>query len=180
MDFDDKLEKEYENHKIPKEISVYLIDQYAFLLNVDDTVDELEKCEGRYCRLLVRNKIRKNINSIVSSFLDYSTEDIINMDERYILSIIELIHDVTDYSSRIVEYTDSDNYMEMARLFDFMILHYTNSLCAKEAKREGLKYIARGIDYMDNRVDDTSGALRIFMSNKLKKLEEIKQLEKRK
>ena len=174
------LDEEYLNHEVPKEILPKIVNPYVLLLNIDDVVDELQKNESRYYRRLMKNGLHQRLNGLYEKlFNDSYMDDALELREKYLLDQVGFIDDTILFCSRIVEVIDEKNYLELARLFDFMTMHFASSMQAKETKLDGIDYALKGEGFIDNRFKDTSTELRVFMNKQLNGYEKQKQLEKK-
>ena len=172
----EEMEEEYKNHEVPEEIMDKLIDPFIFVMNIDDVLDELHKDESRCSKKLVSNDIKRGVNHLARYFVDVP-KDLLEKEHSYLSDEIKFIHDVMGYSSRIACYAEDENYLELAKLFDFMIMNYSETISSKESRLVGLEHARNGIEYIDFRAKDKSEVLRKFMDKELKTYENYKKLE---
>ena len=175
----EEMEEEYLEHEVPDEIMSKLVDHFIFLINIDDVIDELHKDEVRCSKRLIVNDVKRGLKRIAGYFADVDSE-LVEREKKYLDDELEFVYDVMDYSSQIASATDDENYMELARLFDFMIMNYSETISSKESRLVGIERARNGIEFIDFRYRDKSKELREFMDNKLQMYQKHKELEKTK
>lgn len=175
----DEMEEEYINHEIPDEIMSKLVDHFVFIMNIDESINALHKDEVRCSKRLLVNDVKRGVYKVAGYFADVDSE-LLDREKRYLEDELDFIYDVMDYSSEISNVTDEDNYLELARLFDFMVINYSEAISSKESRLIGIERARNGIEFVDFRFKDKSKELREFMDNKLQIYQKNKELEKTK
>lgn len=164
------LKERYAIHELPRCIKEKMVDDKVLVLNMEDNCLEFKKLQAKNKRQIVLNKLLQKIHP---SFNDY-----LKVDGIFLKEIDELYTNTINMINTLYPLVDSDNYMEIARLVDFILVLYSDNYNVIGFKRRSLKFNKRGIEYFDNRFEDTRGEIDEFFSEESKKFIKEKNLEK--
>jgi len=174
----EKLEKEYEKHELSEEFIQSIDSSTSLVLAIDDCVDEFNKTSSKLYNRLVGNSVRKDFNGLIGHVFSRLDSKYFELREKYLEEELILVQDMIALSNRMINDIDDNNYLEIAKLFDFLTIQYESSMEAKASKIEGLFYSTKGIEYVDFSKSDTSKDLVPFLHKKLSSFEKKKQLVK--
>ena len=166
-----KIEEEYKNYQVPEEVKEEITDPYALVLSVEGLVKQLEKDEKKVLRRRRRNRIAQDVYT--------SSREILFEEEKCLNESLELIDAFINYLISATETITDDNYEELIKLIDFMVTHYTGNQAFIEGKITSLEQYLNGINYIDNRHQDTRREVKEFLDQKIASMKKAKELEKK-
>ena len=170
----DKIEIEFEEYSVPDEIISKIQDQFSLIINIDDVLQELNKQGKRVSKKVFINGLLQDIYRT----LGLDSLDLLVKDGNILSEEFDLIDQNMLYCGQIAGIVDSDNYLEIAKMFDFIMYHYANNMQNLESRREGINYARKGIGYIDNRIFDTRSEIDKFVQNRVGSYQDKKKLEK--
>ena len=170
----ERIEKEFEEYVVSDEIISKIQDQYSLILNIDDVLQELNKQGKRVSKKIFINGLVQDVyRAIGLDGLDLLVKDGNLLSEEF-----DLIDQNMLYCGQVAGIVDSDNYLDVARLFDFIMYHFANNMHNLESRREGINFAKRGIGYIDNRVFDTRCEIDKFVQDRVDYYQDKKKLNK--
>lgn len=158
------IEEKYREHKIPEDLKEKMQDPYILVLNVDDVMKRLQSEERYTARRKKKNHLAQKIFR--------SEEELLKAEEDCYNSMLEIIDGYQDMLIGILEVLTEENFQEMVKLIDFMIVEYLNNKGNIAGRIEALNQSVAGFSYADYRYQYTYPELKEFV---LKKIEEEKQ-----
>ena len=172
------IKKEYSEHVCRLGTINSLKELQGWLLVAFDDIDENVKVlnsdyrANRNCMVLgsIRNLFPFLFEYEDVSFYEKDNKDV---QEAYIINKL-----YKNYFTQVFKYSTEDNYKEMARLADFMMMYYDKDSDYISNERDALEYIRKGYGYISNCDEDDSLAVHEFFITKLDKLSETKGIEK--
>lgn len=153
------IEEEYKEHVVPEEVSKELTDPYSLVLNIEFFIKELEKEERRVLRRKRRNRLAQRV------FI--SSKEILQEEETCYEEIVELIEELMDNYTEIAGELTEENFEEMLKLVDFLLVQYTNNKAFINGKIDSLEQAMNGITFIDNRNQDKREQVREFIKKRL-------------
>ena len=177
----EKIEIEFQKHKVPEDIQSRILDDTYLALNIGDIAKEYFKEEKRVKRLLIRNKfLQQLLNAYGCIGFNVSNHDqCLKEDEEYLTELIEHIEDHEDYLIEILEVLSKDNWQKMLKVLDFSVIHYASNYNYIQGNRKGLEYALSGIQYCDNRNQDTRKEFKEWFQKTMECEKNPKELEKK-
>lgn len=166
-----KIEEEYKNYQVPEEVKEEITDPYVFVLSIEEMVKQLEKDEKRVLRKRRRNRIAQDV--LVSS------RDILFEEGKCLNESLDLIDAFINYLISVTEIITEETLDELIKLVDFMVTHYTGNQGFIEGKITSLEQYLNGINYIDNRHQDTRKEVKEFLDQKIARMKKEKELAKK-
>lgn len=102
----------------------------------------------------------------------YDQDDDLISDAYYINKIYRI------YFSEMFSGANESNYVEMAKIADFIMQYYDKDVMSIDSKRRDLEYRSRGYGCVDNGHDSTDEELHEFFNSKINEISQIKGIEK--
>lgn len=174
-----ELEKEYATHFLPDEIRKCLLDGTYLELNIADIQVELAKTSKKIYRDLIKNSIAGKCKKALSIvFHKEDLERVLESDADYIVELLTHVADTGELLEEIKEVITEDNYMELAKLTDFLVTKYIENFNYLQGRRSILEHSLNGIEFIDNKNEDTREQVKAFVRGKLAEYRSGKHLEK--
>lgn len=165
------IEESYNAHKLPEELKEDILDPYCLVLNIDGLVAEWEKEQKETLKKRRKNHIFQKI--VIGG------SELLQREDAYLEQYQDLLEDNMNFAVGVLEVLTEENFLELARLVDFIVTHFVGNKQHIQSKIEGLNYEIKGIHYMDNRYSYTHEELKDFVMKLLGTWKEEKQLEKK-
>ncbi len=166
-----KIEEEYKKHEVPEDLKEKMVDPYVLVLNIEDVVKRLIKEEAQILRTRRRNRLAQKIS--------FFNTDILKAEDSVYNDMVKLIDENLDLLTSITELIDEDNYMELVKLVDFMVVQYLSNKEYYKSQLDGIDYATRGITYIDNRKNNNQKLVKAFVMKKIIDMKAQKLLEKK-
>ena len=166
-----KIEEAYQTHKLPEDLKEEITDPYALVLSIDSLVEEWEREE--------KETLRKRRKNHFFQKIIFGQKDILQREDSYLEQFQDLLEDNMDFTVGVLEVLTDENFLELARLVDFIVTHYIGNKGYINSRIEGLNQAMNGIRYVDNRHSYTHEELKEFVTKLLEKMKKEKQLEKK-
>ena len=175
-----KMEEMVEKHELSKDFIQSIDGSVSLALAIDDCLDGFNKTSSMIYNRLVGNSVHKGFNGLIGHVFSGLDSKYFELREKYLEDELLFVRDMIAISDRMINDIDDNNYLEIAKLFDFLTLQYQSNMEAKASKIDGLLYSTKGIEYIDFSKNDTSKDLIVFLHKKLSSYEKRKQLVKSK
>ena len=164
------IEEEYQKHELPDDIGKTMEDPYYFVLSVDGLMKKMEREEKITARRRGRNRISQKIFP--------SERSLLQQEEDCLTQMIELLDDDMDLLTQVIETLTKENFHELVKVVDFLVVHYLENKGYIAGRIEALNQSVSGFGYVDCRFENTHPAVKEFLTKKLESMKKAKQLEK--
>lgn len=147
------------------EVALGDIDENLRVLDIDSN-------GNRRCR------IAGSIRNLLPFLYEYEDLSYYDKDDKLIKDARIINGMYADYFKQIIHYSNEDNYVEMFRFADFLVMYYEKDLDYIYAERDDLDYIKKGYSCVNYKDEDNSLLVHEFFSIKINEFKESKGIEK--
>lgn len=172
------IEKEYNDFEyIPKSIN-NLEELEVWTMVVFDDIDENLRVLGIDYR---NNKTCKVIGTIRNLFLfvyEYEDVSFYDKDNKLVEEAYILNEMYKNYFKQIIHYSNEENYNEMFKFANFLVMYYKKDLDYIDGERNDLEYTQKGYGCVNNKDEDNSLVVHDFFIKKINEFKEVKGIEK--
>ena len=175
------IEIEFNRHKVPSDIQKKIVNDTCLALNIGDIAKTYFREEKRIKHVLMKQKvIQKILNASGKIGIESSEYDeYFKSDDRLLGELIDHISTHEDYLLVILEELNENNWQRMMKILDFCVLHYASNYNYIQGMRRSLEYTLNGIDYYDNRNEDTREEFKEWFYSVMEQEKTAKKLEKK-
>ena len=166
----EELEEKYKEHKLPEELKEEIQDPYCLIMSMDSLIEEWEKQE----KSILRKRRKNHFFQIL-----LGENELLLQEDSYLEKFLDLLEDNMDFLIEILEVITDENYLELARVVDFIVNQYVNNRGYIQGRIEGLSQSMNGFQYIDNRYSYNHEELKVFIRKILASMKKEKQLEKK-
>ena len=174
----EEIQKEYDKFKCRLNPVQSLEDLKGWIKvafdDIDENVRDLHKDQG-YNKI---NKLLATINNLFVFPEDIENTSYYDEDDDIISGAYYINKLYKRYFNDIYNQANDYNYVEMAKIADFIMKHYDVDVMAIDSKRRDLEYKQRGYGCVDNGHESTCEELHEFFDIKINELSSIKGIEK--
>lgn len=167
----EKIRKLYDEYQISEKLQESIPNPFYLVLGVEALIKEWI----RGGKVLARKK-RKN--RIVQKLVREPNE-ILKGEEECFTGMENCIEDNIDMMAEILEVLSEENFEELRKLVDFIVIRFTENQKYWQSRLESLKIALNGIQYFDPRVENQHEKVKAFVEEKLTAMKTAKQLEKK-
>ena len=172
------MEKEYGEH----ECRIYTINNLkeleSWILVAFDDISENIKV----LRIDYRNnkdcKTMGIIRNLLPFLFEYEDVTFYDKDNKLIYEAYLVNRMYENYFKQILHYSTEENCGEMAKLADFIMMHYDIDCDYIDNERDVLEYQRKGYGYIGNNCEDNSEVVHDFFIEKINELSNVKGIEK--
>lgn len=176
-----KIELEYREHEVKKELRDKIPDGEYLEMNIDDVLKELAKTSARLYIEDLRNrastKFRRLVGKVVPDYNDLA--DFLEKDSDYVLELLIHIADTSEIFAEIKDAISEGNLDELIKLTDFAVEKYAENYNFLAGKRKALASSMNGITMINNSLTDTREETKDFIRQKIGEVTSYKHLEKK-
>ena len=165
------LEERYNSHELPKSIKELFISDDAVAIYLTENCKRLIKQQKKNQRQMIVNKVAQKIM--------FSEKEVFQSDEEFLNELDDLISSSTSMLSSLFTVLKEDNYLEIGRFIDFILVLFSDNYQVIQSKRRALSFNKRGIQFFDNRYQDTREDIKEFFDKEFDKFKREKVLEKK-
>jgi len=165
------LEERYNSHELPKSIKELFISDDAVAIYLTENCKRLIKQQKKNQRQMIANKVAQKIM--------FSEKEVFQSDEEFLNELDDLISSSTSMLSSLFTVLKEDNYLEIGRFIDFILVLFSDNYQVIQSKRRALSFNKRGIQFFDNRYQDTREDIKEFFDKEFDKFKREKVLEKK-
>ena len=166
----EEIEQEYESYVVSDDVKETIVDPFSLVLSIEIIVKKFEKVSVSIRKKKNRNKLYKMI-FLGENYLIQEEDDCWN-------KVIKTIEDNTNHLTRIVEVIDEDNFIELAKLVDFMVAKYETNMEFFVARLNSINASYHGFHMVDYSKNYTHPQVMEFVERKINGLKKEKELEK--
>lgn len=142
--------------------------------DIDENVRDLHK-DQRYNKIA---KLLATINNLFVFLEDREDTSYYDEDDNLIVDAYYMNKLYKRYFNDMFNATNDSNYVDMAKIADFIMKHYDVDVMAIDSKRRDLEYRQRGYGCVDNGHEATCEELHEFFDMKINEISRIKGIEK--
>ena len=172
------IEKEYNEYKCELDMITSIKELDAWLEVRFDDIDEYIKVLNKDSKDNDKSKIFGYIKNQFPFIFEYDDISFYDKDNKIVKDACTLSRMYQSYIKHIVYYSTEDNYKEMAKLSDFIMMYYYKDLDYLYGERDELEYRRKGYGCVCNDVEDNSLVVHEFFATKISEFKEAKGIEK--
>lgn len=172
------IEKEYSKHVCRLGTINNLQELRGWLLVAFDDISENIKVLNTDYRNNRNCMVIGSIRNLFPFLFKYEDVSFYEKDNKLVQEAYIINKLYENYFRQIFNYSNEDNYKEMAKLADFIMMYYDKDSDYIDNERDELEYLNKGYGYISNCDEDNSEIVHGFFITKLDKLSETKGIEK--
>ena len=162
----ESVKDKYSRHQIPSERLDKIHNHKELYRNMENAIDAMDRSERKIIRKLIKNDLLSEVQFFAGDVFSVPNRDLLELREDYYNQLIGLIEENINMISRMMSFLSQDNFMEIFRLFDFMVDQYAMHYRMLSSKLDGLEFAKKGIEYLDCRYPDTRDETSAFFQKK--------------
>lgn len=176
-----KIELEYREHEVQKELRDKIPDGEYLEMNIDDILKELAKTSARLYIEDLRNRASSKFRRIIGKVVPEQIElaEFLEKDSDYVLELLIHIADTSEIFAEIKDAISEANLEELIKLTDFAVEKYTENYNFLAGQRKALLSSLNGITMIDNSLTDTREETKDFIRQQIGEATSYKHLEKK-